>query len=102
MFQGFAAEISQPELSLKDTMGRRQSLKAYRGRVVVLNFWATCCGPCKEEMPMLQALDAFRERSKALLTEMAPNSWNRVGTSQQNQVEPGPLTGFCCEAPPFD
>src|SRR5712692_6587911 len=81
MFQGLAAEISQPELSLKDTQGRRQGLKAYRGRVVVLNFWATWCGPCKEEMPMLQALAAFREHSKALLTEIAPNSWNGANTS---------------------
>jgi len=40
-------------LSLKDLTGGQQSLAGYRGRVVVLNFWATWCEPCKKEMPDL-------------------------------------------------
>ena len=38
--------------------GAGASLDAYRGRVVLLNFWATWCGPCREEMPDLKRLDA--------------------------------------------
>lgn len=43
-------------LALKDLTGAGQSLPNYRGRVVVLNFWATWCEPCKKEMPDLSAI----------------------------------------------
>jgi len=46
-------EEKVPELALRDLNGQPQSLESYRGKIVVLNFWATWCGPCMEEMPML-------------------------------------------------
>ncbi len=43
-------------LALKDLSGGQQSLASYRGRIVVLNFWATWCEPCRKEMPDLAAI----------------------------------------------
>jgi peroxiredoxin len=48
-----AAGDSLPKLKLHDLQGDKQNLNPYRGKLIVLNFWATWCGPCKEEMPML-------------------------------------------------
>jgi thiol-disulfide isomerase/thioredoxin len=47
---------SDAVLALKDLTGANQSLTGYKGRVVVLNFWATWCEPCKKEMPDLAAI----------------------------------------------
>jgi thiol-disulfide isomerase/thioredoxin len=41
---------------LKDLFGVEQNLNSYRGRIVVLNFWATYCLPCRKEMPDLAAI----------------------------------------------
>ena len=41
-----------------DSLPRSRSLRDYRGQVVVLNIWATWCGPCRVEMPSLQRLHA--------------------------------------------
>jgi thiol-disulfide isomerase/thioredoxin len=46
------------ELALADLTGARQSLESFRGRVVVLNYWATWCEPCKKEMPDLAAIQS--------------------------------------------
>ena len=48
---GFARNVRK--LSLRDLDGEKVRMSDYQGRVVVLNFWATWCGPCKEELPRL-------------------------------------------------
>src|SRR6266700_5674430 len=42
---------SAPELGLEDSVGKQARLQDYRGKVVVLDFWATWCHGCKEEIP---------------------------------------------------
>ena len=44
------------ELVLKDPFGSEQRLSALKGRIVILNFWATYCAPCRQEMPDLAAI----------------------------------------------
>lgn len=56
MFTAIAGAESLPKLSLKDLSGQTQKLSALRGKVVVLNFWATWCEPCQEELPRLSRL----------------------------------------------
>ncbi len=47
-----------PDFELPDLDGARVSLDGMRGRVVLLNFWATWCKPCEDEMPAMQQLYA--------------------------------------------
>lgn len=47
-----------PEISFSDAAGNRLTLIDFRGRVVLLNLWATWCAPCVEEMPSLDRLQA--------------------------------------------
>ncbi len=45
-----------PDFTLYSVDGRKVTLSSFRGRVVLLNFWATWCNPCKEEIPSLNSL----------------------------------------------
>ncbi|HEY7165138.1 MAG TPA: TlpA disulfide reductase family protein [Candidatus Binatia bacterium] len=45
-----------PDFSILNTEGKKVSLKDFRGKTVFLNFWATWCVPCREEMPAMEKL----------------------------------------------
>ena len=47
-----------PSLEMQDANGQRRKLDDFRGKVVLLNIWATWCAPCREEMPALDRLQA--------------------------------------------
>jgi len=50
------AQRNAPQFDLKDVKGRTVRLSDYRGKVVLINFWATWCPPCRAEMPDLVKL----------------------------------------------
>ena len=51
-----------PDFALKSSTGENLRLSEYRGEVVMINFWATWCGPCRQEMPLLDELYTRYER----------------------------------------
>ena len=53
---------SAPDFALKSSTGANLRLSEYRGDVVMINFWATWCGPCRQEMPLLDELYTRYER----------------------------------------
>jgi thiol-disulfide isomerase/thioredoxin len=63
LFSGTAADFAAQNLQ-----GKPVRFAAYRGKVVLLNFWATWCPPCRKEMPSMERLHrAYRERGLVVL-----------------------------------
>ena len=57
-----------PALTLKDLRGRALRLSDYKGKVLLLNFWATWCPPCRKEMPDLDTLfNRFKDQGFVVL-----------------------------------
>lgn len=64
----FKPSAPAPDFSLPDVAGTKKGLKDFRGRYVLLNFWATWCAPCIREMPSLQKLeDRLRDQSLSVV-----------------------------------
>jgi len=97
MFSAQAAERQQPKLghqltalaepmtatdfTLEDMDQTRFSLNDYRGKVIMLNFWATWCPPCRREMPSMERLHQnFKDKDFAVLAVNQMEDGDRVFT----------------------
>jgi peroxiredoxin len=79
-----------PGFTLKSREGKDISLASFKGQVVLLNFWATWCGPCREEMPKLEAL---YEKYNALgFTLVGVNVENNPDGAKKWLEDNGPVT----------
>lgn len=70
-----------PDFTLKTPEGQNMSLSDFRGKTVILNFWATWCGPCKLEMPFFQAV--YEQRSADGLVVIAVDVMEDASTVGQ-------------------
>lgn len=59
-----AAEMNKPapDFTLKSRSGKNLRLSDYHGQVVMVNFWASWCGPCRQEMPLLEDISKKYQR----------------------------------------
>ncbi len=75
-----AQRQTAPKFELKDANGATVTPAEYKGKVVLLNFWATWCVPCKAEIPWFQEFDKkFKDRGFAVLgVSLDEEGWNVV------------------------
>lgn len=70
-----------------DEKGQTQALKQYAGKIVVLNFWATWCEPCRDEMPELSTLHSESKNKNIVVLGVAIDDVNAINEfSKQTKV----------------
>lgn len=68
ILQPMKGAASTPEFALATPEGKKISLKEFRGKLVLLNFWASWCAPCREEMPAMEKLyQEFKDKNFTVL-----------------------------------
>jgi len=76
-----------PDFVLKSATGENLRLSEYRGDVVMINFWATWCGPCRQEMPLLD--DLYARYSRVGFNLLGVNIDDDAGRAMQMVQELG-------------
>ncbi len=66
------------DISMMDAQSKQQKLSQYQGKIIVLNFWATWCPPCREEMPELSQLYLDYQNKNVVVLGVAIDELNLV------------------------
>lgn len=80
-----------PDFSLKDRDGKATSIKAWAGKSLVINFWATWCAPCRREIPLLKTLHADWAARDVAVVGIAVDRRDQVLAYAQQLGIPYPL-----------
>ena len=74
--------VTAADFALKDLDGKTVELSSLKGKVVILDFWATWCGPCKKSMPLIDQFYADKKKPKDVLV-YGVNVWERGGNTDK-------------------
>lgn len=82
--------LAPPPLALKNVDGKTIDIKDFKGKVVLINFWATWCPPCRKEMPSIQKLTTkFKNKGLVVLAVNAQEDEDKI-FAYINALEPVP------------
>jgi thiol-disulfide isomerase/thioredoxin len=75
-----------PDVKAKDLDGKELSLDAYKGKVVLLNFWATWCGPCRAEIPsLIRMQETYKDRLQIIGMDVDDEDEEKLRAFVKNQ-----------------
>ena len=84
--------LSAPDFTLPDAKGHEIQLAKLKGKTVLVNFWATHCAPCVQEMPWLAAFyEKYRKRNFTIIGISLDDDWKTVQAFLKEKPVPYPI-----------
>ena len=79
-----------PDFTLKDLSGKHVTLSDYRGRIVIIDFWATWCGPCIQSMPMIDRVANRHSKAVKVLSVNQQERSEKVAEFARTKLSKAP------------